>query len=244
LWNEFKNQLVFNFKNPNHFTKIVISATESLVNEVRMQTYRKINEMLVKETISHATEQLKQKLGGLTPNTPTYNQAALELQNAENKLYELQAQYTLGDIQITVNCVTQLKGSGATIGDYHVVNYSTIVMHTGLQTDYIIQATYIRETSISTGSTTGNTIISQENIIVDYESGVYDNVIGFRVTNDQRIGYRYINSTGLTEEQYSQNTIDVTGWTHVTIVYKPYNKFKDISEDILGCYARTLQFHQ
>lgn len=52
------------------------------------------------QAYSTYVDQLTTKLNNLTPNTPAYNQAKLELSNAQNKMYELQAQYVLGDIQI------------------------------------------------------------------------------------------------------------------------------------------------
>jgi hypothetical protein len=60
----------------------------------------------------------------------------------------------------------------------------------------------------------------------DLEDGVYDNAISFVVNSELQLGYKYINSTGLTVENYSLNSL-TSGWKHIAITFKPCDTYPD-----------------
>ena len=68
------------------------------------------------------------------------------------------------------------------------------------------------------------------------EENVYDNVIGFRISEDRRLGYRYLGANGDIVEEYSKKRITITGWTQIDIVFRPYEKIDD--PDLLDCFHR------
>ncbi len=61
---------------------------------------------------------------------------------------------------------------------------------------------------------------------IDLEDSVYDNAIAFKVNSDLQLGYKYINSTGLTVENYSLNSL-TAGWKHIAITFKPCDIYPD-----------------
>lgn len=72
-----------------------------------------------------------------------------------------------------------------------------------------------------------------ENVWVENDDkGINNNVIGFFISSDQRIGYTRINSKGVVETQSSDNILS-TGWTLITIVFKPYEIITD--PEVLKC---------
>lgn len=109
---------------------------------------------------------------------------------------------------------------------------------------------YTGETNVRTSS--GHTL-GPDNP-KDFEDGIYDNTIGFRITKDKKIGYRYINDVGITVENYSQATLPSSGWTHIVITYEPDNldryvskyegyankltKYPFIWEDVMDCVPK------
>lgn len=58
------------------------------------------------------------------------------------------------------------------------------------------------------------------------DKGINNNVIGFFISSDRRIGYSRINDKGLVESNVSDNQLN-TGWTLITIVFKPYDIITD-----------------
>ena len=130
----------------------------------------------------------------------------------------------VGDVQIYVNGVAILIN-----GDY-TVNGNQVTLINGVPIYYIVTANYLKAVlkNSATISSDSPTVIS-----TNYEDGVYGNVIGFRFNETANIGYRLINSSGITEEQYSSHVVNHTGWTHVGISYKPYIPIIDIAD--LGC---------
>jgi len=64
------------------------------------------------------------------------------------------------------------------------------------------------------------------------DNGINNNVIGFFISSDQRIGFTRINNQGLIETQSSDNLLS-TGWTLITIVFKPYEIITDT--EVLKC---------
>lgn len=61
---------------------------------------------------------------------------------------------------------------------------------------------------------------------IDLEQGIYDNVISFGLNNKLQLGYKYINSTGLTIENYSENSL-TSGNKHIVITFKPCSIYPD-----------------
>ncbi len=61
---------------------------------------------------------------------------------------------------------------------------------------------------------------------IDLEEGIYDNVIAFGLNSNLQLGYKYINSTGLTVENYSEGRLG-SGWKHITLTFKPCTTFPD-----------------
>lgn len=76
------------------------------------------------------------------------------------------------------------------------------------------------------GYTTSNGLNLGSDHINDLEEGVYDNNIAFIINNDLKLGYKYINHTGITIENYSENSLTV-GWKHIAITFKPCDIFPD-----------------
>ena len=62
-----------------------------------------------------------------------------------------------------------------------------------------------------------------------------DNVIAFDISNDYRIGYRYINSNGLIVRGVSPNQITKIGWTIISIVYEPDHDLNDYDGNAYTC---------
>lgn len=63
-------------------------------------------------------------------------------------------------------------------------------------------------------------------------SDIDNNVVGFYISPSKNIGYTKINSEGGVESFESEKTIS-TGWTIITIVFKPYEIITD--SDLLDC---------
>jgi hypothetical protein len=82
------------------------------------------------------------------------------------------------------------------------------------------------------GNTTGITNIFL-NDHTDLESGITKNVIAFRINQNKQIGYRFLDYTGNTIENYSDKEISY-GWNNITITFKPKELIKD--KDLLNCY--------
>lgn len=61
----------------------------------------------------------------------------------------------------------------------------------------------------------------------------FNNVIGFFLSSDGHIGYTKIDATGLIETESSVHTLTKTGWTIITIEFKPYEII--IDPDRLKC---------
>jgi len=95
------------------------------------------------------------------------------------------------------------------------------------------------ETNVTTSS--GYTL-GPDNL--NLEQDIYDNNIGFRITNDQKIGYRYINQSGFTVENYSTASLPSTGWTHIAITYEPYDDEKYISKFNMGSSGNITRFNR
>lgn len=69
-------------------------------------------------------------------------------------------------------------------------------------------------------------------------NNIKNNVMAFEITNDKRIGYKYIDDNGLIVTNYSDRVISKTGFTMISVVYTPNNVFSD---DIsLNCGVRRL----
>lgn len=59
---------------------------------------------------------------------------------------------------------------------------------------------------------------------VDPIDNLKNNIIAFEITNDKKIGVKYINSEGLVISNISKNSLTITGFTYISIVYLPYSK--------------------
>lgn len=66
---------------------------------------------------------------------------------------------------------------------------------------------------------------------LDFNYDLYENVYGFKFNNDKTITFRFVNEYGDVNEYKTPNFISVTGWTTVSIVYKPYNDIKNFERN-------------
>lgn len=64
------------------------------------------------------------------------------------------------------------------------------------------------------------------------DNGINNNVIGFFISDDNKIGYTRINSDGIVQTDISENALNI-GWTIISIVFNPYEIV--IDKDVLCC---------
>lgn len=65
-----------------------------------------------------------------------------------------------------------------------------------------------------------------------------NNVIAFEITQDKRLGVKYINANGLVVSELSPPIITTTGFTVIAIVYTPNNEIED--PELLDCAEQRL----
>lgn len=74
---------------------------------------------------------------------------------------------------------------------------------------------------------------TEEIEIQNLNKDIDDNIIAFYLSSDRKVGYTKINSTGAIESAESVASITRTGWTIITIVFKPYEIITD--KALLNC---------
>ncbi len=65
----------------------------------------------------------------------------------------------------------------------------------------------------------------------DFNADLFDNVFGFKFNQDRSITFRFVNEYGDVNEYKSFNTITDTGWSLISITYKPYNDIKNFNQN-------------
>lgn len=83
----------------------------------------------------------------------------------------------------------------------------------------------------------------EDNKTIEYSEpnlidNIRNNIISFEINNIGQFGYKYVNDKGLIISDYSDYILDVTGFTMVSIVYKPYDGVRD--DENLRCIGRRL----
>jgi hypothetical protein len=73
-------------------------------------------------------------------------------------------------------------------------------------------------------------------VIPNQIDNLKNNIIAFEITNDKRLGYRYINSNGLFESNVSTNKLNNLGWNIIDIVFQPYTMIDNYDRTIQNCY--------
>ena len=63
-----------------------------------------------------------------------------------------------------------------------------------------------------------------------------NNIIAFEITNDKKIGYRYIDSNGNYVSNVSTNKIQNLGWNIISIVFNPYGLIDKYDSNYETCY--------
>jgi hypothetical protein len=72
------------------------------------------------------------------------------------------------------------------------------------------------------------------------------NALGFYLTPDKKIGYKYLKHNALLSNNTSNNSIDynkdpnLSGWTTVSIAFTPYTNIEDYEESNALCYPRRM----
>lgn len=69
--------------------------------------------------------------------------------------------------------------------------------------------------------------------IENLSNDINNNVIGFYLSSDKKIGYKKIDSNGLVISDESNNILNKTGWTIIAITFNPYEDITDKS--LLDC---------
>jgi hypothetical protein len=67
---------------------------------------------------------------------------------------------------------------------------------------------------------------------------ISNNVISFEITTNNKLAYKYINENGQLIYNESNNQITNTGWTVISITFKPNRIFDDVT--ILDCYKQRI----
>lgn len=78
----------------------------------------------------------------------------------------------------------------------------------------------------------------KETVHVETEQllNIKNNLIGFYLTNDKRFGYKYINDNGNIVSNESEYTHNQTGFTYITIVFKP--EYVIDEKENIKCHSR------
>jgi len=81
---------------------------------------------------------------------------------------------------------------------------------------------------------------SKETILKQPEqvNNIENNIIAFEITEDRRLGYKYVGENGLIKYNSSPNQLNNTGFTLISITYTPYNNY--LSEYDLKCGKRRM----
>lgn len=134
-------------------------------------------------------------------------------------------------IQYTTTTTAVTNGSrGTVVSTVSKLNFSGVTTSLGHFLNNYVQTT-TQKTAINDQNQfqTGYTGIT--------DLGINDNVIGFFISSDKRIGYSRINTMGLVESNVSDNMLG-TGWTLITIVFNPYQQITD--PKLLCCTDRRM----
>lgn len=87
---------------------------------------------------------------------------------------------------------------------------------------------------------------STNDILVDVPQldNIKSNALGFFITNDKKIGYKYVNEKGLISSDESKNKISYdiinSGWTTISITFKPYLTYSDLNDENELCYESRI----
>jgi hypothetical protein len=67
-------------------------------------------------------------------------------------------------------------------------------------------------------------------------ANIGNNVIAFEITEDNKLGYKYINGDGILIQNSSPNTINAINWATISVVFSPNSKIVNL--DIIECAPR------
>ena len=117
---------------------------------------------------------------------------------------------------------TELDVVGATSGFSGVYTSEENNLHAILDTEVLKTAFRIPEDRFQT--------VPKE----QPQDSTFDNIIAFMIQSDGKLAIKRIDENGVVYKRQSTNVLSSTGWTHITIVFKPDEK---LDEDLLDCAA-------
>ena len=74
----------------------------------------------------------------------------------------------------------------------------------------------------------------------DQIENIKNNVISFGLTDNKKLFYKYVDSNGYIKYNTSTDIITITGWTTLSIVFRPYNTIPNYNPEEFYCYDRRL----
>jgi hypothetical protein len=120
-------------------------------------------------------------------------------------------------IQYTANSLVTIDGSR---GSYEVSkNTQEFSGVTTSLSNFLNSTTIVEQAKKAINDEIHTEEIEIENLTDD----TYNNVIGFYLSSDKKIGYSKIDSKGIIQKEESTYGIPKTGWTIITIQFKPYD---------------------
>jgi uncharacterized membrane protein len=130
-------------------------------------------------------------------------------------------------VQYTANTVVTIDGSR---GSYTAT--TSQVLFSGVTTS---EGNYLNSTTIveRAKKSINNQIHTEEIEIENLNNDIDNNVIGFYLSSEGKIGYTKIDAKGIRQSDESIYPISKTGWVIIAIEFKPYDVITD--PDILKC---------
>ena len=119
--------------------------------------------------------------------------------------------------------------TGGTINDIILISGVTTSENNYLDAYYDID---VNKKAFSTWETK----TKKENKEISAIDNIKNNVISFFLTTDKRLGYKYVDDTGLIVENISEHQTTTTGWTMISISFIPNEVIKDL--DLINCAPR------
>lgn len=111
---------------------------------------------------------------------------------------------------------------------------TTITGVTTSKDDYL--EAFVENEVLKTGFRDFNEKYKIEYSETDPINNIKNNIIAFEITQDKRLGYKYIDGNGNVITNISDRVISTSGFTIIAISYKPYEIIDDIS--LIDCFER------
>lgn len=132
-------------------------------------------------------------------------------------------------IQYTATTVTTINGShGTYTANTYQVHFSGV---TTSECNFLNSTTTVEQAK----KAIDDQHHTEEIVIENLNNDIDNNVIGFYLSSERKVGYTKIDAKAIRQSDESVYPLSVTGWTIISIQFKPYDVITD--PDILKCAA-------